>query len=172
MRTTLVAGAVALAVAAPVGYNLHKTSQESLRLIHTEIANEQRLQRAEADVAAMRRQLEEHGKRLPSEPSASWVVEEAAAQGERSGLQLSTIVQESPQEFPQFTRLAVTFEFTASYHQLGAFLDRIEHSERFIRVERLEVVPEKTAGGEAAIRLTLGTIYLPPRAAAPMRAEG
>ena len=162
MKATWLIGAVMLAVAGPVGYNLHKDSQEKARLIQAQITKEEALQRMQADVADMLWRVEAYHKRLPTEPNPSWLVTEAIAIGERSGLQLSSISQESPQEVSQFIRLAVSFEFTASYHQLGAFLDRLEHSERFVRVEHLEVTPTKEEGGDATIRLTLSTLYVPP----------
>lgn len=162
MKTTLLVGALTLAVAAPAGYNIVKGYREKVHLVQAQLVKEQAVQQAQADVAATLRQIDQYRKRLPPDPSPSWLVTEAVALGEQSRLRFTTIDQESPVEFPQFTRLAATFEFTASYHELGAFLDRVERSERFIRVERLQVDPSREEGGEALIRLTLSTVHVPP----------
>ena len=162
MNTTLITGAIAVAVVIPVGYTLHKGHEEKLRLIHAQIANEQSTQASQAQTAGTLRQIERYRKRLPNEASPSWLVNEAVSIGERVGVQLSTIAQEPPQEFQQFTRLVVTLEFNASYHELGLFLDRVEHADSFIQVERLEVIPPKEPRGEASVRLTLSTVYLAP----------
>lgn len=162
MKTTLLVGALTLAVAAPAGYNILKGYRENVHLVQAQLVKEQAFQQSQADVAATLRQIDQYRKRLPPEPSPSWLVTEAVALGEQSQVRFTTVNQESPVEFPQFTRLAATFEFTASYHKLGAFLDRVERSERFIRVERLDVDPSREEGGEALIRLTLSTVYLPP----------
>lgn len=164
MKATVLIGAMTVAVAAPIGYTIARGHQEKARLIQTQITQEHTTQQAQADVAAMLRQIEQYRTRLPSEPAPSWLVTEAVALGEQAGLQLATIAQESPQVLQQLTRLAVTLEFHATYHQLGAFLDLLERSERFIRVERLEVKSptSKDSGTEASIQLTLSTVYLPP----------
>jgi len=162
MNTTLIAGAIAVAVVVPAGYTIHKGYQEKLRLVEAQTANEHSTQASQAQTAATFRQIEQYRKRLPNEPSPSWLVSEAMSLGERVGLQLSAIAQESPQEIQQFTRLAVTLEFSASYHELGLFLDRLEHAGSFIQVERLQVSPPKEPQGKVSIRLTLSTMYLRP----------
>ena len=164
MKATVLLGVMSVAVAAPLGYTMAKRHQEKIHLIQTQIAQEQVTQQAQADVAALLRQIELYHKRLPSELNPSWLVTEVVALGERAGLQLTRIAQEQPQSLQAFTRLAVTLEFSTSYHQLGAFLDLIERSEQFIRVERLEAKsdPSRAEGTDASIRLTLSTVYLPP----------
>ena len=161
MNTTLIAGVIAVAVVLPAGYTIHKGYQEKLRLVDAQIANEHSTQASQAQTADTLQQIEQYRKRLPNEASPSWLVNEAMSLGERVGLQLSAIAQESPQEIQQFTRLAVTLELGASYHALGMFLDQLEHSGSFIRVERLEVSPPKESRGKASVQLTLSTIYLP-----------
>ncbi len=164
MKATVLIGVMSVAVAAPIGYNMVKGYQAQVRLIHTKITQEQATQQAQADVAAMLRQLERYRTQLPSEPNLSGLVADAVTLGEQAGLQLTTIEQEPPQAFQYFTRLAVTFKFTVSYHQLGTFLDLIERSDRFMRVERLLVnsSPSAQRGGAAAVEMTLSTVYFPP----------
>lgn len=162
MNTTMIAAAIAIAVVLPAGYTIHKGYQEKLRLVEAQIANERSTQASQAETAATLRQIEQYRKRLPNEPSPSWLVTEVMSLGERLGLQLSAIAQEPPQESQQFTRLAVTLEFSASYHDLGVFLDRLEQSGSFIRVEHLDVTPPKEPRGKASVQLTLSTVYLPP----------
>lgn len=165
MNTTFLVGAMTVAVAVPIGYTITRGHQEKIRLIQTQITQEEATQQAQADVAAMLRQIEQYRTRLPSEPNPSWLVAEAVALGERAGLQLTAIAhQESPHAVQQFTRLAVTVEFNASYHQLGTFLDLVERSERFLRVERMEIrsPTSKEKGNQGSVELTLSTLYLPP----------
>jgi Tfp pilus assembly protein PilO len=163
MKAPLLVGVVAVAVAGPIGYNVTRRHQEQVRLIQTKIAQEHATQQAQADVAAMLRQVERYQRRLPQEATLSQLVAEAVSLGEQAGLELTTIRQESPQAFTNFTRLAATFEFAASYHQLGTFLDLVERSPRFMRVETLQVTSASRAdGGTLQARVTLSTVYLPP----------
>lgn len=163
MKIPLVAGVLAVAVAVPVGYNIHKGQQEKVHLIQAQIAEEQATQAAQAELAAMLQQIEQYRKRLPSQPNPAWLATEVVSLGEQSGLRFTSIAQEPPRAVsPQFTRLAVTLEFSASYHQLGSFLDRVEHSDHVIRVEHLEVTSPREKWGQAAIKLVVSTGYLPP----------
>ena len=56
---------------------------------------------------------------------------------------------------------AVNVEFTASFHQLGTFLDRLERAEPFIRIERLQVAPPQSSKEAATIRAVFSTLYIP-----------
>lgn len=162
MKTRLVVSALAVAVVLFVGYNVLTRHQETVHLIHAKIEEEYVTQRAQAEVAALLGPIEQYRERLPERPDPSWLVTAVVALAEQEHLRFTAINQESPRPLQQFTQLAATLEFTASYHQLGSFLDRIERSERFIRVERLEVTAPSTEGSEASIRVTLSTVYLPP----------
>lgn len=164
MKAPLLTGVVAIAVAVPLGYNIHRHAQAQLRAIRQRIAQEQMLQRTQTEIGATLEQVERYRKRLPSEPNTSWLVNEIVTLTEQANLQLSTITQTPPQVFPQFTRLAIEIELSASYHQLGTFLDRLERAEQFIQVEHLEMLSGNEKDGNVRIRLMLSTIYLPPAA--------
>ena len=165
MKAQLVVAALAVAVGLPAGYNVAKGHQEQLRLIQKQIAQARTTRQTEGQITATMGQIERYRARLPSEPSPSWLVHEAVALGEQVGLQLTTIDQDPPQDQQAYTRLGITLEFSATYHQVGRFLDLIERSERFIRVERLEVSPSRTGeNNRASVRLVLSTVYVPPAA--------
>ncbi|MBI2104709.1 MAG: type 4a pilus biogenesis protein PilO [Candidatus Omnitrophica bacterium] len=132
-----------------------------MRLIQAQIADEQATQRLQADVAALLRQAEQSRKRLPEEPDPSLLVHDVVALAQQAGVQLTSISRETPQTFRRFTRLAVILQGTASYHQLGAFLDALERSERFLRVERFEI-SRPTELGPASVHLSISTLYVPP----------
>ena len=108
--------------------------------------------------------IEEYRKRLPGESDPSWLVRETVALAQKADVQLTNITQEEPQQVSGFTRLAVNLQFSASYHQLGAFLDDIERAARFIRVDHMTVTRtgERDDQALAQIQLALSTVYLPP----------
>ena len=137
--------------------------QRQVELIQAQKAQEQANQQTQADVASLLHTIEQYHKRLPTEPDPSWLVRETVALAQKAGVQVTNISQEDPQPFAGFTRLAVNLQFAASYHQLGAFLDDIEHADRFIRVDRINV-NHTTARNEplASVQLVFSTIYLPP----------
>ena len=163
MKPTFLVGVIGLALTGVIGYHgLYVRQQERAHLIHAQAEQEQAKQDTQQELASLLIQIEQYRKRLPPEPDPSWLVREAVAFGQKAGLELTTIAKESPQQFQQFTRLAISVQFTATYHQLGTFLDYLESSDRFIRVEHLEMSSPKETEGKASIRLVLSTVYLPP----------
>ena len=62
------------------------------------------------------------------------------------------------------TRLGVSLQVSASYHQLGAFLDRIERAPVFIRVDRADLsgASDTHPSSERTIHVVLSTLYIPP----------
>lgn len=163
MKPTLLIGVIGLALTGWIGYHgIYARQQERVHLIQAQVAQEQANQDAQQQVATLLAQIEQYHKRLPPEPDPSWLVREAVAIGQKAGLELTTITKESPQQFQQFTRLAINLHFTATYHQLGTFLDHLEQSDHFIRVEHLAVNGPQEARGPASVELVLSTIYLQP----------
>ena len=164
-KPTLLLGIIAVAIVCSIAYtSIYVPAQQQVQLIQTQKTKERASQRTQADVAALLKTIEAYRKRLPSEGDPSWLVRETVALAQKAGVEISSINQEDPQKFSGFTRLAVNLQFTASYHQLGAFLDAIEHGDHFIRVDRIGLSRSNSRSGEgmASIKLAFSTIYLPP----------
>lgn len=164
MNPSLLLAGIGVAVTGLIGYNaVHKPQQRQLGLVRTQVMEEQTRQQAAMGVAELLHQIEQYRKRLPEEPDPSWLVRQVVALAEQSGVQLTTISQEPPQRFEQFTRLAVRVQITATYHQLGTFLDHIERAPQYLRVEQLEVSRSRSgqAGGQPeTVHLMLSTLYV------------
>jgi Tfp pilus assembly protein PilO len=136
--------------------------QRRVSLIQAQVAQEQATQEMQQAVAALLDDLEAQRRQLPQEPDPSWLVREVVAVAQQSGVQLTTITQEPVQPFDQYTRLGVTLQLNASYHQLGAFLDELERSPAFIRVERIGLTRGVEDDKPAVIQVRLSTVYVPP----------
>jgi Tfp pilus assembly protein PilO len=162
MKEALLLGGIGIASVVLIGYNfVYVPQQNQVKLIQAQVTQEQTNQATQAEVAALLLQVERYRKRLPEEPDPSWLTREVVALAQKSGVQLTFINQEPSQSFEQFTRLAVNLQFHASYHRLGSFIDEIERSEHFIRVEQLIVSPSEKEDS-AAIQLILSTLFVPP----------
>lgn len=162
MKQTFLIGAIGLALTGFFGYHtIYARQQERVRVIQAQIAARQADRKAQEDVAALLAQFEKYRQGLPDEPDPSWLANKAMTIGQRAGLELTTISQESPQPFQQFTRLTVKLEFTATYHQVGTFLDELERSGHFIRVDALELGAPSSAGGAGKVYVLLSTFYVP-----------
>lgn len=162
MKPTLLIGAIGLVLTSFFGYHtLYAPQQGRVRVIQAQLAQHQADQQAREEAAALLEQYEKYRQHLPEGADPSWLATEVLAIGRKAGLEITSITQETPQPFQQFTRLAVTLRFDASYHQLGAFLDELERSDHFIQVEQLTLTGPKEAGGEGAVHLLLSTFYVP-----------
>ncbi len=156
-------GTIWLAFVGWIGYHfVYLPQQGEVAAIHAQIAQERADQHAQAEVAQLLGQLEVQHARLPVTADPSWLVRETLAYSQESGVQLTSITQEIPQALPFYTHLGVGLQFTATYHQLGAFLDSLERSTYVIRPERMEVTGPSQKDGKATVQLFLSTVYLPP----------
>lgn len=165
MKPTLLIAVIGVAIAGLFGYHgIYVRQQEQVRLIQGQIEQERANQQARADVAALVQEFERYRQRLPAEPDPSWLVREAVELGEQSGVDLKSFTQDAPQPFQKFTRLSVTLQLRASYHQLGMFLDRVERSDHYLHVDSLDVSPQRGEEDDdrASIKVVLSTIHLPP----------
>jgi Tfp pilus assembly protein PilO len=162
MKPAFLLGAMGIALAGLIGYNtVYVPQQQQMGLIRAQIAQEQANQQTAAEGLAQLQEIERYRTHLPPEPNPSWLARELVVLAQRSGVQLTTITQGAPQESGQFTHLTVNVQFTASYHQLGMFLDDLERSDRFIRVDRINV-SRPTPEERPSIQLACSTVYLPP----------
>lgn len=161
MKPTLLIGIAGVALTVIVGYNgIYVPQRGQVSQIQAQLAEEQATQRMRVEVASLLESIEQHRKQLPQEPDPSWFVREVVALTKHADVQVATITQDSPQAVGPFTRLGVTLQCAASYHQLGTFLDDVERSDHFLQVERVNVTRVED-GKPAAIQLVLSTMYLP-----------
>lgn len=169
MNPSVLLAGIGVAITTLLGYNLvHKPQQRQLDSIHAAITAEQTRQQTASAIVDALQQLERYRGRLPEEPDPSWLVRQVVSVAEQTGVQLTSIGQEPPQRFEQFTRLAVKLKVAASYHRLGTFLDHLERSPVFLRVDSLEITEPSDSQGPPQpedVTLTLSTVYLPPGAA-------
>ena len=134
--------------------------QAQVRRLQAEIAEEQATQELRAAAAAQFQQLAQLRNRLPPEPDPSWLVSRLVELARRSGISLTSITQQSSQELSMFRRLAVSAQFTASYHELGTFVDAIERAQEFLRVDRLSIT-QPNASPQITVDMEVSTLYVP-----------
>lgn len=159
----LLAG-LGVALSVLVGYNAFYVPQrKQAHLSRLQAAEEQATQAMQAEVAALLAQVERYRTRLPEEPDPSALARDVVALAEQAGVQLTNIARSAPEPLhgsPGFTLLTVTLTGTASYHQLGGFLDALERSERFLRVERFEI--SRTGDrGPVSLKMSVSTVSVP-----------
>lgn len=162
VKPTLLIVVIGLAITGLFGYHMvYVPQQRKVALIQTQIAQSQSDQQSREEVAALFSAIEHYRKRLPENSDPSWLAREVVAIGKASGVQFTTLNQQVPEDRAQYTRLSINLAFSASYHELGAFIDAIESSEHFMRVDHLVVGPPTPGSEKASVQLVLSTITIP-----------
>lgn len=165
IQQTLLPGVIIVAFAGFFGYHMvYRPQQAKLAEYPQAFEREQADYQAQADVAALVERIESYRRRLPPEADTSWLVNEVVSVANDVGVQVTRIVPDSPRDLQGVTRLGVSLQVSASYHQLGAFLDRIERAPVFIRVDRADLsgASDTHPTSERTIQVVLSTLYLPP----------
>ena len=164
MKPALLGGlAIGLALTYFIGYHgLYARQRERVQKIQAQVTQEQADRKAKEEVAALLRQIDLYREQLSPTADTSWLVREAVELGHKAGVELKNLSQDSPEKFDQFTRLSVHLRFTATYHQLGTFLDYLERAGHFLRVDHLDLTVPEEERSPASIELVLSTLYLEP----------
>lgn len=165
LKQTLLLGTIIVAFAGFFGYHMvYRPQQAKVAEYPRVLEREQADYQAQADAAALMERVESYRRQLPPEADTSWLVNEVVSVANDVGVQVTRIVPEPPRDLEGVTRLGVSVEVSASYHQLGAFLDRIERAPVFIHVDRADVADASTgdSSSERTIHVVLSTLYIPP----------
>ena len=165
MKETLLIGTIIVAVTGYVGYTqLHARHEAQRSELTAQLRSEQDDQRAQAELAALLQELEQYRARLSPTTDPEWLIKEVVRLADAAEVQLTTIAPEQPQSVDGFTRLSVSLEFTATYHQTGTFLDYLEHAPAFLRTNQLEIKETSRAregDGFVFVRLAISTVHIP-----------
>jgi len=159
----LLLSAIIVGMASAVGYNyIYLPNQGRVSAIQAKIEEERVTQQSQLEVGALLDEYDGYRKRLPKAPDTSWLVQQAVTLSEQAGIQLEAITQGNPQPSPPFTLITITLEFSASYHELGTFIDLIERAPHFLQVERLDIglQQQDTGQGKPVMKMDLGTLSI------------
>lgn len=144
-------------------WGLHRKALENYRRAE-ELAS--RLPSLEAQAREISRRIEALASSLPSQQQLSPYLRELLRQASASGIQLIAIQPGEPRDRAGYRELPVDIKITASHHQAGKFLNRIETSGKFLRLEQVEMRPdaENLPSIEAYVKMTA---YILPEKGAP-----
>ena len=130
-----------------------------LRDVEQAIVQEPQLRQQHRQLAG---EVEKLRTALPSEEELPAVIERLSGLASQTGVKLQLITPSPPASGPAlYKEIPIDIEALAGFHQLGTFLDILERSDRFMRVERLRVA-RQDRGRPAAVQLVISTIYVPP----------
>ena len=160
LKPSRISGLIILVLAGMTGYQMvYLRTQQQLVVLNQELARAGQTQALRAQVAASLSELERFRKQLPSEPETGWLIRAVGSRAQETGIQLTTIMPQSPKLLQDFTYLAVNLQFTASYRDLMKLLHRLEQAHAFIRIDEIEL--SRTPQEIAQVRLVVSTLHVP-----------
>lgn len=90
-------------------------------------------------IRALGKHLKVYNKRIPAQRGVSWLLSVVSDMASKEQIELSSIKPGAPEDRGSYTQLYVILETISTYHQLGRFLSRVESSEKFLRVEDINI---------------------------------
>lgn len=90
-------------------------------------------------IRALDKHLNIYGKRIPDGRGVSWLLSEVSDMAAKEKIELPSIKPGLPEDRGGYTKLYVILDTLSTYHQLGKFISRIESSEKFLRVESIDI---------------------------------
>ena len=163
---------VPMAAVAVGWYGIYRPQRARLQAALADQVEEQQKTAVQRDIAAREALLRSYRERLPKTADTDWLIAQSALIAGKTGMPLTTVTPAQPIAEQGYTRLAITVESAATYHELGRFVSALESAQPFIRVDdvKVEAAMPAATGGTAAggapanrhkITLTLSTLYLP-----------
>ena len=160
MKPTLLSGIIVLVLAGHLGYHtVYLPYQHKVRELQEQFAKQRQTHELQAKLAKSFEALEQLRTVLAAQPDTEWLVRAVGELAEEAGLQLTSIVPQSPKILQEFTRLSVNLQLVTSYHQLGKFISLLERSKSFLKVDDLDIARREE--GMAQVRMTVSTLYVP-----------
>lgn len=163
MKPALLSGIIVLAVAGLFGYKVFSEDQREAQRIREQLQQASHLEQQRSQLGASVEEVEAYRRRLAPEGEVAWLVQAVGELAREAGVRLATINPKRPRAFGELTQLSVALHLSASYHQLGQLLSRIESAEHFLHVDELDfTLMRQEEGGIAGVDLLISTFHVPP----------
>jgi len=134
-------------------------------------ADEANLRPVRAQAEALRKRLEEAKERLPSEREIPLVYRQVSDLATQSGLGVSLFQPKSPEERDVLTEVPIAVTAECTYHQLGAFLERVGRMTRIVSLGDFRLVGIDRPTGTIRAEMTLATYTFRAEGAPPPPAK-
>jgi type IV pilus assembly protein PilO len=134
----------------------------SLRLAKENELSEKRAKVAQLDdlrgrVAEAEGQIAYFEKRLPNSPEAPELFEQLKQMAWQTGIRYTSFDRIEPVKHKMYTEIPMKISLVVDYHGLGAFINRIENSDRFAKVDNIDIQTNTEDYTRQVVELNLST---------------
>jgi len=88
---------------------------------------------------ALGKHLKVYKKQIPQGRGVSWLISVISDTASKEGIDISSIKPGAPEDRQLYTKLHVILDTISTYSELGKFISKIESSDKFLRVERVDI---------------------------------
>jgi type IV pilus assembly protein PilO len=179
----LIFGAMVLVIVAALGYFFlisgARTDRDAL-LEENEVrraevlkakADEANLRPFRVQAEALRKRLDLAKERLPSEREIPLVYRQVSDLATQSGLGVSLFQPKTPEERDVLSEVPILVTAECTYHQLGAFLERVGKMPRIVSLGEFRLIGIDRPTGTLRAEMTLATYTFRPEGAPPPPAK-
>ena len=90
-------------------------------------------------IKALGKYIKVYDKRTPENGGVSWLLGEISNMASKERVEVSSIKPGNPEDYGLYTKLFVIVEIASTYNQLGSLISDIESSEKFLKVESINM---------------------------------
>ena len=109
------------------------------KYLRDEILRERERNILTGKIRGLGKHLKIYEERVPNGRSVSWLLNDVSEMATKEYVDISSIKPGAPEDRGQYTKLYVVMDIICTYHQLGRFVSRVESSEKFLRIESVDM---------------------------------
>ena len=131
---------------------------ELLTIVAKSEARQKELENIKKEALELQDKLEMLKAVLPLEKETDQIFRAVQLQAAASGLRVSRVAPRATIDHEAYTEYPIDLEVTGTYHNVGAFLDRIRQLPRIVNISGLRL-QGRASEGEAAFTSSVGATY-------------
>jgi len=91
-------------------------------------------------ISAVQKKIDRHIKHFPESADTSWLVPKVSAKVRKSKAEFVAIEPKEIKHYDKFDVISVRLTLKGSYHSLGKFINEIENSDKYMRINSVKIL--------------------------------
>jgi len=138
-KLVIVSAAMAVLVLVISAIFIYMPFDDKTKSLRIEILKERDKNVLIGKIRAIGKHLKIYNKRIPEQGGVSWLLGEVSNMASKEHIEIPSIKPGNPEDHGLYTKLFVIVDIACTYDQLGRFVAIIESSEKFLKVESLDI---------------------------------
>ncbi len=136
----IVASAIIIAMVLAIGISfIYMPFSSKSKSLKEDILNERDKNILIGKIKALGKHLKIYDRRIPEFRDVSWLLGEITNMASKEHIEVSSIKPGNPEDYGLYIKLFVIVDAVSDYNQLGRFIAAIESSEKFLKIESVNI---------------------------------